>query len=272
MQFVNNTLKEEDITMKKTIWCMTLLICFGVLTQTAFALPLPDLTSPCPIKGESEFIKGGGTTGLTTYVDWMVCNGDMTTHIDNSKFVFSEIEGSPGTYRGSITGYRNSTYYYYYQIENPLPGINTTTLSTLSLDIDPMLIVSAGYILGADIDIDLTNPSTSAVELHNITGEYEASGASLVVPSTSSFDDTSVPQNQTWSFSPEIPLGDESVILFLTCYYPPMYSQATILNGAIGYDGQLPIPTTDFPIIPEPTSLFLLLSAIGTIFFIRKRQ
>ena len=271
MKILNYITKMEDIIMKKSIWYMTLLICLGVIPQATFGLDLPALTSPCPIKGESEFIKGDDS-GRISYVDWMVCKGDMTTHIDNSRFVFSEIEGSPSTYRGTISSYRQSTYFYYYQIENPLPATNTTSLRALTLDIDSMLVVTAGYILGADIDIDLTDPFTNAVELHNIAGEYETSGSSLVTPDSSSFDDMSIPQNQSWSFSPEIPLGDESIILFFTSYYPPMYSQATILNGSIGYDGKLPVPSLDSPMIPEPTSLFLLLSAISTIFFIRRKR
>jgi len=241
--------------MKKTLLC----VLFVFLTKVCFALPLPSIPDPFTgtLKGESEFYRS--STGETIYADWIVSTQDLASHIDDSNFVFSVLTNDPGNTRGNKTLYNASTYYYYYQLENDNVS-NNNLVNAFSLDLDPNVVVSAGYITDVDLDIDL-------LELHNLTGEAENNTNGEISPDSSKFTPIGSTPHQNWSF--DLASGDETTVLFLTCFMPPEYSPASGLSGAYAYDGYLPIPTLDT--VPEPISIVLLGSSLLALFYKKKK-
>ena len=244
--------------MKKTL----LLVLFVFLTNACFALPLPSIPDPFTgtLKGESEFYRS--TTGETIYADWIVSTQDLASNIDDSNFVFSILTNDPGNTRGNKALYNASTYYYYYQLENDNVN-NNNVVNAFSLDLDPDVVVSAGYITDVDLDLDL-------LELHNLTGEAENNTNGEVDPSQSNFTPIGTIPHQNWQWNLGLGDGEESTVLFLTCYMPPEYSPASALSGSDSYDGYLPIPGLD-DAVPEPISIVLLGSSLLALFHKKKK-
>ena len=244
--------------MKKVIMCATMVLAI-ICSRDCFALGLPYLESYTTgtIMGESIHIRPNGTT-QEVFIDWIVSDHDLlTAAVTEGDFHFSTIiDGSAGI-KGNKTIYDGSKYYYYYQIENDLVH-NYDVLNTLSLDIDPDLILSAGYITGLDIDVDL-------IETHDLLGEEENVTGTIVDADMSKFVPVGLVPHQNWEFYFGLTFGAESTILFFTSDAPPRYSASSLLAGHRSYDGELPIPS-----IPEPLTMVLL--GFGSlVVYIRKR-
>lgn len=190
------------------------------------------------------------------YVDYIVSTTALDGGLPAGLFVFSTLNGGPGL-EGTKALYDASSYYYYYQLENNSPAC-LTTIHQLTLNVDSDSILSAGYILLSDID-------DAATFNHNLAGEHE----NVVIdrpPDESDYDTISFPQNQTWSFSPELAIGGESTVLFITSSEPPVFSPAYALDGT-PFSGVLPVPEmSDPPSIPEPFSIILMVSAVLGLF------
>ncbi len=225
-------------------------------TGTAYSLDLPDLdTATFPLRGESDLNRDGRTAA----VDWIVSKSSLTSQISESSFKFafdlveSQNQGAIVT-KGDYVAYsEESTWYYYYQVENYSGNFGTS----FSLKLDPSLVISAGYILNVDLDtdLDLTHLDTD----DGLAGEREPAGTSIVNFTSASFDSDPPTPNVSLNFFPGLSSGYESAVFFITSNSPPEYLIAELLSGPAGPLGELPIPTfPDPPMIPEPASLLLL--------------
>ena len=246
--------------MRKIVFSILVLF----LAKTCLAIPLPPIPDPYSgvLKGESELIRppSGGIPEQCVYVDWVVSDHDLVpSSVTDDKFIFSFLTSNPSVTRGDIDIYDNSAYYYYYQLEND-EICNDNILNTLSVDLDPGIILSAGYISGLDIDDDLD-------EMHDLTGEVENNSDGEVDPDQSKFTPIGSTPHQNWQWDLGLDFGEESTILFLTCEMPPMYSPASALSGSRSYDGFMPIPH----LIPEPMSMLLLSASLLALLY-RKRR
>jgi len=231
------------------------------LTRVCFALPLPEIPDSFTgiLKGESEFYRHIGDE--TIYADWIVATQDLASHIDDSNFVFSVLTNDPCNTKGNKALYDASIYYYYYQLENDNAN-SYDVINVLSLDIDPALVVSSGYIIDVDLDIDL-------LEFHNLTGEVENNTSGKLAPDQSKFIPVGSTPYQAWKWDSGLFFGEESTVLFLSCLLPPEYSPTNALSGLRSYDGYLPIPTLDT--VPEPISIVLLGSSLLALFYKKKK-
>ncbi|MCD6459689.1 hypothetical protein J7L67_03360 [bacterium] len=245
--------------MKKVI-AYAVLIAPIIFSGNLFALPLPYLPYngfSGSVKGESMHVRPNGHT-QEVFIDWIVSDHDlMPQNIGAGDFTFSTVIGGSGGQKGDKAAYDASKYYYYYQIEND-NVYNNDVLNTLSVDLDPDLIISAGYVTALDIDVDL-------LETHDLLGEQENVNGTIVDPDQSKFVQVGLTPHQNWEFNLGLLFGEESSILFLTSNVPPDYTFSSLLSGSRSYDGMLPIPA-----IPEPFSM-LLLSVGCIVLYIRKR-
>jgi len=253
-------LNKKGLVMKKILFCMAVVF----LAKTCLALPLPPIPDPFSgvLRGESELIRpaSGSIPQQCVYVDWVVADSDLVPgSVADGDFIFSYLTTNPSETRGDIDAYNNSSFYYYYQLEND-EVCNNNILNTLSIDLDPGIIMSAGYITGLDIDDDLDGG-------HNLTGEVENNHDGEVDPSQSKFTPVGSTPHQNWQWDLGLNFGDESTILFLTCLMPPKYSPASALSGSKSYDGLMPIPH----VIPEPMSMLLLSASLLALLY-RKRK
>lgn len=232
--------------MKKAI-IVSLFLSMIFFTSSSYAIKV--------LEGEALF------TSLASgkiYVDYTVSTTPLDGGLPAGSFVFSDLNGGPG-FKGTKALYDISAYYYYYQLENN-SLTSLTTLNQLTLNLNAGTVLTAGYILGSDLDDVATFD-------HNIVGDNE----DIVVdrpPDDSDFDSISFPQNQTWSFSsPELAIGAESTVLFITCERPPVFSPAFALDGT-PFAGDLPIPG---PLVPEPFSMVLLGSSLMGLFMMKRK-
>ena len=246
--------------MRKIIGFIAFVIFLGA--NASFALPLPSIPDPFVgvLKGESELYRPSSQESV--FVDWIVSDHDLVPQtVSDSAFTFSVLTNDPPNTRGDKAAYDGSAYYYYYQLEND-ETFNYNILNTLSLDLDPGVVVSAGYIVGLDIDDDLDDD-------HNIAGEEENNSDGEIAPDQSKFTPIGSTPHQNWQWDLGLGFGEESTILFLTCMLPPVYSPASALSGSRSYDGELPIPAIA---IPEPMTMLLLGSGVFGVFLRRKRK
>ena len=246
--------------MKKISFC----VLFLLLSKMCVALSLPSIPDPFTgvLKGESELIRpaSGSIPQQCVYIDWIVSDHNLIPDsVSEDRFVFSYLTNNPSQTRGDIDAYNASTYYYYYQLEND-EVCNWNVMNTLSIDLDPGIILSAGYITGLDIDEDLDTD-------HNLTGEVENNDDGEVAPDVSKFTPVGTVPHQNWQWNLGLMFGEESTILFLTCLMPPQYSPASALSGSRSYDGYMPIPH----LIPEPASMVLLCASLLALLYRRKK-
>ena len=230
------------------------------LSGSLLALDLPNLPYydfTGAVMGESMHVRPNGTT-QEVFVDWIVSDHDlMPQGIGALDFHFSTVIGGSGGQKGDKAAYDDSKFYYYFQIEND-NLYNNDVLNTLSVDLDPDLIISAGYITALDIDVDL-------IETHDLLGEVENVNGNIVDPDQSKFVSVGLIPHQNWEFYFGLLFGEESTILFLTSDTPPQYSFSSLLSGSRSYDGMLPIPA-----IPEPLSM-ILVGFSCLVVYLRKR-
>ena len=253
--------------MKKVLVLLSALMFLGA--NSSFALSLPTIPDPFTgvLKGESELIRPAdpqqGTPEQSVFIDWIVSDHDLVPQsVQESEFNFSILTNDPPNTRGDKAAYDASTFFYYYQLEND-EDYNYNVLNSLSLDLDPGVVVSAGYIVGLDIDNDL-------IEDHDLAGEEENNSDGEVAPDQSIFAPVGTTPHQNWQWDLGLDFGEESTILFLTCYMPPEYSPASALAGSRSYDGLLPIPNDNT--IPEPMSMLLLGAGVVGMFLRKKRK
>ena len=247
--------------MKKTIVKFSVCAIALLLAGNVFAMKV--------LEGEATLpgIFGGNPSGEDIYVDFIVSqtigmsSGDLS---GGAALTFLPLNPGPGV-KGDATAYANSTYFYYYQLENNSTDNPLKVLSQMSLALDSGVVLTAGFISGADIDSGLFN--------HNIVGDHEDAGASLfdpdVTPGQSEFQLGAIDQ-AVWEFNPSIPVGDESSVLFITSDFPWVFNSVGVLDSGTTYNGLLPVPSFDST-IPEPFSILLLSgSLIGLV--IKKRK
>lgn len=234
----------------------------GVLMASGMAYglnPLPDLdTAVYPLRGESNLLR----EGRASTVDWIVSNTALTSNISQASFVFAYDFSSGGT-KGDYTAYaEESTWYYYYQVENTSGNFGTS----FSLHLDPDLIVSAGFILSVDLDtgLDISHLDTDP----GLAGEFEPAPSAPVNFVSASFDPYPPTPNASLNFFPGLASGRESTVFFLTSNAPPEYFIAELLCGPQGPEGLLPIPM----VIPEPASILLLGGASIIALRLRKNR
>ncbi|MCD6460648.1 PEP-CTERM sorting domain-containing protein [bacterium] len=245
--------------MKKVLGFLMFLAFIGV--NASFALSLPPIPEPFTgiLKGESQLYRP--STGQSVFVDWIVSDTDLVPQsVADSDFYFSLLTNDPPNTRGDKAAYDASTYYYYYQLEND-DDFNHDILNTLSVDLDPGVVLAAGYIVGLDLDNDLITD-------HNLIGEEENNHNGELAPDESKFTSIGSTPHQNWAWNLGMDFGDESTILFLSCVMPPAYGPTSALSGSRSYDGFVPVPH----LIPEPMSMLLLASGVLGMFLRRKRK
>ena len=239
----------------------------------AVALDLPALTLTAAadsseyaeIYGETTPYNGPyGTypesSPLYPRVDWIVSNHALIGTDDANYNLVFETDSDLPDQATQVTAYDGSYFYYYYQVENMNSG---RTLHSFNIDLqDSLVVVSAGYITlangsGVSLDNDLHFN-------HNLIGEREPSGSSIVVPTGQEFnagDSTDVDRQMQWDFG-DINQQSTTTVIFLTCLAPAGYTNSGISNSAT-WNALVPAPTDpDFTVIPEPFSMVLLASAI----------
>lgn len=123
-------------------------------------------------------------------------------------------------------------YVYAYQILNNTGG--SISVSTLTVGLTGDGGPYQGY-----------NKQVSNIEQIPYAGDDSPSGENFSgSPATSAL----------WTFSPALPVGQESSILVFTSPFPPEFDTASV-GGSLGAMGQLPSP------VPEPSSVLLLFAA-----------
>ncbi|MCB1194978.1 PEP-CTERM sorting domain-containing protein [bacterium] len=229
--------------MRKIVFVTSLVI--GMLCSNAYAVKI--------LEGEALFTGGGTVTGQTVYVDYIVSTHDLAAAIPAASFVFSDLASAPGFFKGDHAAYSGDMYYYYYQIERPT-ATPASSISALSLSLNPATVHTAGYIIGYDLD--------DAPFSHS-TGDTNEEVSTIQDPSDAEFDDLSSPAGQTWAFSPKLTVGKESTVLFVSCMHPPEFFPASILDSGGFWEGSLPIPLM---VVPEPASILLIgMSIVGVV-------
>ena len=160
---------------------------------------------------------------------------------------------SPVFEAGTLADFDTSSFYYFYQVENHVPGfINELTEFTLFLD--PLTISSAGFFIAEDLD----DPSGFD---HTILGEFEVSGGSLVDPIATTITSDSI----VWSFDPHIFHLDESTVLFITSDFAPAPSLAIAAGIDSAFETDVLVPGA----VPEPS--VMLLFGLGMVAYVKKR-
>ena len=247
----------KGASMKRSFLCIVCLLA----TNVCFASQLPSIPDPFTgtLKGESELYRSVNDESI--YIDWMVSTQDLAANITDDKFVFSVLTNDAPNTQGNKAAYNASTYYYYYQLENDNVD-NYDLINSLSLDLDPEVVVSAGYIIDVDLDTDL-------LEAHNLVDEEENNTDGEVAPDQSNFTPVGSTPYQNWQWDLGLTYGAESTVLFLSCYMPPEYSPSSGLSGAFSYNGYLPVPHLDT--IPEPASMILLGAGLLSLLYKKKR-
>lgn len=236
-----------------------------LLSGMAYGLALPNLgTATYPLRGESDLYRDG----RTSRVDWVVSRTPLTTGASQSDFNFA-YNFNTGTFQGDYTTYAdNSSWYYYYQIENTSGNFATS----FALKLEPNSVITAGFILNVDLDtdLDISHLDTDV----GLAGELESGTAGTPVNFTSaSFDSNPPVPNISLNFAFGFKSGFESTVFFITSDSPPEYLIAELLPGAQGPEGMLPVPMQfhDFT-IPEPTSMILIGISAVMLGFRKKRK
>lgn len=233
-------------------------------STVAVALPLPNLaTASYPLRGESDLNR----MGRNSSIDWIVSTTDLVSSAKQSDFRFAfnfstaAPQGDYATYSGS------SSWYYYFQIENWSGNFATS----FSLSLDPSVVLTAGYVLGVDLDTDL---SLSHLDTDpGLAGEYELPGAQLVDFTSASFDPNPPSPNASLNFALGFGSGKESTLFFISSYTPPQYLISELLTGPQGPEGYVPVPRRfESTVIPEPLTLIMLAVSCGVSFLIRRRS
>lgn len=251
-------LNKEGVLMKRLFGVLTLLSICGICLNAA-ALPLPNLaTATYPLRGESDLFR----EGRDSYVDWIVSTTDLATSIPDGQFVFATNFNTAAPH-GDITAYRNSMYYYYYQVENTSGNFGTS----FSLKLEPSTVVTIGYMLDVDLDdgLDITHLDTDT----GLAGENDNGSSPIVDFGSASFDPNPPQPNGSFNFAGGLASGSESTVFFVTCVQPPEYFIAELLTGPQGPEGLVPIPLNP---IPEPMTMFLFSSALGVLAYLRRRK
>lgn len=191
--------------------------------------------------GEATFTR----SGETVRVDYIVSSADLAAQ--NMIFHFVDTLGDKNDYD-------SSAYYYYYQLENT----SLSAVSTLTINIIPELIVTAGYIDLADID-------DAATFNHNLgISETETTSLGPVNPLGVSYSPAGLVPHISWVFLfPALAPDSESTVFFISSNSPAAPALALIDAGSPGLESQLPAP------IPEPSAV--LLFSIGAIAYIKKK-
>ncbi len=235
--------------MKRSIGLLSLVLLAFLATNLFATTTLPTVPTSLsnPFMGESDFIRGSEIA----HVDWIVAMEDLADSGTTFQFV-----------EGDATSYAESTYFYFYQVEN-------TTLSSISnfaINLEPDTVLSAGWLLSEDIDSSPFN--------HTVPLEDESSFGT-VNPSLGTFNNNSTSPNVAWTFTvtgdPNSGLapGSSSSILFITSNEPPVYSNAILLSGYPAYSSIVPAPAAS---VPEPSVMFMVGWGIVAFFFRRKNK
>ncbi len=216
-------------------------------TSHLYASQLPVLDNASyPLRGESDLEENG----LTSTIDWIVSNTALTSNIDQNDFVFAyDFSTAYPATTGDYNAYQNeSSWYYYFQIENT----SGRFLVALSMDIYPDAIISAGFILNADLDTDLniTHSNTDP----GLSDEIEIPNAPLTNFSIATYDPHPPVPNLAFNVFPALPNNYESTIFFISGTGSPEYYMAKLLGGPQGPIGLLPVPVNS---VPEPISLIM---------------
>ncbi|MCB1196029.1 hypothetical protein KDK77_07575 [bacterium] len=231
--------------MKKS--SVLILLVSIICASSVMALPsLPTLTPfTSPVMGESDFIR----PGETARVDWVVTNTDVTA---SQGYSFDFAHGSSATFAAS-------NYFYFYQLENT----TSSNINTLTLNINPANVTSAGFIASVNLDSPPFSHSLSGEVETAIIGPMDPLGTTFSIPGVSFV---------SWVFIfPSLLSGEFSTVLFLTSNLPPEYMPSIMDAGAPALAGTLPAPPlADPPPIPEPISVLLIGSAVAGLLFKRK--
>lgn len=219
--------------MKKRIFVLSLLML--LLSSGAHGIV---------IKEEARFV--GFSTGLTVYVDYMVTDeGSPLSPGGTADFEFVY---------GDENAYSDSSWYYFYQFENPID----VNIHAFSLNVYPDSVLSAGWISDVDLDEMPFNHT-------GVAGDHESTSVT-VNPDNATFSPGGLLPNLSFDFDTSINLSQHSTVLFLTSLTPPGSKFSTAQNGD-SFNGQLPVPIQSQPIIPEPLSVLLLAAGISALLF-----
>jgi len=174
---------------------------------------------------------------------------DVTPDVSGMTLVFAS---------GSLAVFNSAPYYYFYQVENQLPGF-INELTGFGLFLDPSTISTAGYISLQDLDDPLTFD-------HNVVGEFESTAGTLVDPLSTTILTDSI----FWEFDPTIAQNDESAVLFITSNFSSTSSLAFAEGIDAAFETDVLVPG-GAPAVPEPSAMLLFGFGIAIIGYAKKR-
>ncbi len=215
-----------------------------------------------PIFGQAQFERESGTGQYFT-CDWIVSHGDIYNGSD-SVLVFADVLTSTyGIIKGDATAFRSSTYFYFYQLEN----LTSNYATSLTVNVNPASVITAGFINSADCDLDSDNLNSFSSR-HVIPFEQEVISDIKCSITFAVFDPSGLTPNQSLSF---IPTGlfpnRESFTFFITSNQAPVYKSASVLAGSPAYADELPVPNATFD---EPSTILLVSYMIGGLLLRKK--